>query len=277
MKKQKFNHDWIFTVGSGSSLDALAGGNNMAKQVTLPHDASIGRERNPEEPNGSGNGFFREESYVYTKTFSMNADDKDKNVYLEFEGVYQNAFVYVNNSFAGKCPYGYSNFYVDITKYLNYNEPNALKVVVKNGVPSGRWYTGGGIYRDVNLMIADRLHLVPDSVQLAAIEVEDDQAIIRAKSTIAYTGIGIREITLCTELMDAEGNVVAADEMSVTVEEHSEQEYQQKMYVPNPNRWDAENPYLYTYRTYIKENDSVIMRKQEPSEFVNFSWIQNTD
>jgi len=58
--------------------------------------------------------------------------------------------------------------------------------------------------------------------------------------------------------MDAEGNVVAADEMSVTVEEHSEQEYQQKMYVPNPNRWDAENPYLYTYRTYIKENDSVI-------------------
>lgn len=258
MKKQKFNQNWIFTIGSGSSLDALAGGNNTAKQVTLPHDASIGRERNPEEPNGSGNGFFREESYVYTKTFSMNADDKDKNVYLEFEGVYQNAFVYVNNSFAGKCPYGYSNFYVDITKYLNYNEPNALKVVVKNGVPSGRWYTGGGIYRDVNLMIADRLHLVPDSVQLAAIEVEDDQAIIRAKSTIAYTGIGIREITLCTELMDAEGNVVAADEMSVTVEEHSEQEYQQKMYVPNPNRWDAENPYLYTYRTYIKENDSVI-------------------
>ena len=49
MKKQKFNHDWIFTVGSGSSLDALAGGNNMAKQGTLPHDASIGRERNPEE------------------------------------------------------------------------------------------------------------------------------------------------------------------------------------------------------------------------------------
>ena len=258
MKKQKFNQDWIFTIGSGSSLDALAGGNNTAKQVTLPHDASIGRERNPEEPNGSGNGFFREESYVYTKTFSMNADDKDKNVYLEFEGVYQNAFVYVNNSFAGKCPYGYSNFYVDITKYLNYNEPNALKVVVKNGVPSGRWYTGGGIYRDVNLMIADRLHLVPDSVQLAAIEVEDDQAIIRAKSTIAYTGIGIREITLCTELMDTDGNVVAADEMPVTVEEHSEQTYQQKMYVLNPNRWDAENPYLYTYRTYIKENDSVI-------------------
>ena len=178
MKKQKFNHDWIFTVGSGSSLDALAGGNNMAKQVTLPHDASIGRERNPEEPNGSGNGFFREESYVYTKTFSMNADDKDKNVYLEFEGVYQNAFVYVNNSFAGKCPYGYSNFYVDITKYLNYNEPNALKVVVKNGVPSGRWYTGGGIYRDVNLWTGKDVYISHDKLRITTLSVNDDMAVI---------------------------------------------------------------------------------------------------
>ena len=111
-----------------------------------------------------------------------------------------------------------------------------------------RW----GIYRDVNIMTADRLHLAPDSVHLAAIEIEDEQAIIRAKSTITYTGTGIREIRLCTELMDAEGNIVAADEMPMTIEEHSEQEYQQKMYVQNPNLWDAENPYLYTYRTYIK-------------------------
>ena len=110
MKKQKFNHNWVFTLGSGSTLDALAGAKNAAIQVTLPHDASIGRERNPEEPNGSGNGYFREESYVYTKTFSMNADDKEKNVYLEFEGVYQNAFVYVNNSFAGNVHMGIAIF-----------------------------------------------------------------------------------------------------------------------------------------------------------------------
>lgn len=69
MKKQKFNHDWIFTVGSGSSLDALAGGNNTAKQVTLPRDASIGRERNPEEPNGSGNGFSERKAMCTPRHF----------------------------------------------------------------------------------------------------------------------------------------------------------------------------------------------------------------
>ncbi len=258
MQKQNFNNDWHFSIGGGSAFESLAGAKVNIAAITLPHDASILRERNPEEPNGSGNGFFREESYIYTKTFSMDSCDKEKNVYLEFEGIYQNAFVYINNSFAGKCPYGYSNFYVDATKYLHYDEQNELKVVVKNGVPSGRWYTGGGIYRDVNIMVADRLHIAPDSVHLAAIEIEDGQAIIRAKSTITYTGTGVRDIRLCTELMDAEGNIVATDEMPITVEEHSEQEYQQKLYVQHPELWDAEHPYLYHYNTFIKEKDAIL-------------------
>ena len=65
MKKQKFNKDWVFHEGGGSSLAALAGGTEAAKAVTLPHDASVGMTRNPDEPNGSGNGFFREETLVY--------------------------------------------------------------------------------------------------------------------------------------------------------------------------------------------------------------------
>ena len=52
--------------------------------------------------NGSGNGFFREENYNYTKEFELDPKDKGKNIYFEFEGVYQNAFVYINHAFAGK-------------------------------------------------------------------------------------------------------------------------------------------------------------------------------
>ena len=227
MQKQSFNKGWTFNIGGGSSFAALMGGANTAKQVTVPHDASVGMVRNPDEANGSGNGFFHEENYNYVKTFSMDTKDEGKNVWLEFEGVYQNAFVYVNNSYVGKCPYGYGNFYLDITKYVHFDEPNNVKVIVKNGVASGRWYTGGGIYRDVNIMVADRLHLIPDSVHLAAVEVEDGQAIIRAKSTIEYTGTGVRDITLHVELKDADGQIVAADSMPITIMEQTSQEYQQ--------------------------------------------------
>ena len=258
MRKQKFNDNWIFRTGGGSSLEALAGGDRAGKMVTLPHDASIGKERNPEEPNGSGNGFFREENYNYTKEFELDPKDEGKNIYFEFEGVYQNAFVYINHAFAGKCPYGYGNFYIDATKFVRFDRKNELKVIVKNGVPSGRWYTGGGIYRDVNLMIADRLHLAADSVHLAAVDVEEDQAVIRAAATIAYTGTGVRDVQFFIRLLDADGNVAAESVMPVTVEEYTEREYLQKLYVDQPKLWDEEHPYLYTYQVVIKEGENVL-------------------
>ena len=258
MKKTRFNDNWIFHEGGGSALAALAamaGGEAVSKEVTLPHDASVERDRNPQELNGSGNGYFREETIHYTKEFLLDVEDADKNIWLEFEGVYQNAFVYINNSFAGKCPYGYGNFYIDATKYIYFDKMNTIKVVVKNGVPSGRWYTGGGIYRDVNLMVADRLHLIPDGAHLAAVDVTEDQAVVRVESVVEYTGTDVRDITLCVQLLDADRIIVAEDSMPVTVEEHSRNTYRQKIYVENPRLWDVDTPYLYSYRICVKEAD----------------------
>ena len=183
MEKISFNDNWIYHDGGGGALDALIQkGQNTGKPVTLPHDASVGKPRDGKALNGSGNGFFVEENCHYTKEFWVGEADKDKNVLLEFEGVYQNAFVYINNSFAGQCPYGYGNFYIDATKFIHFGAANRIKVVVKNGVPSGRWYTGGGIYRDVNLMIADRMHFIPDGIHLACVDAETDLAVIRAEA-----------------------------------------------------------------------------------------------
>ncbi len=88
MKKINFNNDWVFHEGGGGALASLLGGEKTAKSVTLPHDASIIKDRNPDEPSGSGNGFFRQENYHYTKEFLLEESDADKNIWLEFEGVY---------------------------------------------------------------------------------------------------------------------------------------------------------------------------------------------
>lgn len=251
MQKQSFHAGWMFQEGGGSALAALTGAAKPPRPVRLPHDASIQKDRNPNEPNGSGNGFFREENYNYTKEFMLEEEAEGKNVWLEFEGVYQNAYVYINGSFAGKCPYGYGNFYVDATRFVKFGQPNTIKVVVKNGIPSGRWYTGGGIYRDVNLMVADRLHLIPDGIHLATVELEADQAVIRSEAVIEYTGIGVKDVTLTVELLDSKAQVAASASMPITVEEHSRQTYRQMLFVENPVLWDAEHPNLYRYRAYI--------------------------
>ena len=117
MKKVNFNENWIFHSGSGSGVESLLG-NAESKAVTLPHDASVELPRNPEAFGGSGNGFFREINCHYTKEFIPDAEDCDKEFWLEFEVVYQNAFVYINGAFVGKHPYGYSTFTLNITNYV---------------------------------------------------------------------------------------------------------------------------------------------------------------
>ncbi len=257
MLKKKFNDGWQFQEGGGSSLEALMGGQPVIKAVTLPHDASIEKERNPQEPNGAGNGYFREENMVYTKTFSLDPQDADKVIWLEFEGAYQNSFVYINGTFAAQNPYGYGNYYVDITNYVRFDRPNSLKVILKNGVPSGRWYTGGGLYRDVNLMTANRLHLIPDGIHLATTEVEDGQAIVRADAVIEYTGTGVRDIAL-EVVLKKDGCLAASSRMKITVQGNARQSYRQKLYVSNPVLWDAEHPELYTYEARILEGETVL-------------------
>lgn len=261
MRKIKFNDGWVFHEGGAGALSSLAaamGHGAQSREVTLPHDASIEMERKADEPSGSGNGFFQEKTVHYVKEFEMDAADAGSSVWLEFEGVYQNAYVYVNGAFAGKCPYGYGNFYLDVAKYLNFGGKNSVKVIVNNGVPSGRWYTGGGIYRDVNLMIANRLHLAPEGIHLATVEADGELAVVRAESCVAYEGCDVRDIVLAVELLDAEGKTVASSSMPVTLTEQTRQSYRQKLYVDNPQLWDTDHPYLYTYRARILEQDQVL-------------------
>lgn len=94
----------------------------------------------------------------------------------------------------------------------------------------------------MNLMIADRMHIVPDGVQIAAEDIEEGLAKIRADVEIEYTGTGTRDIYLVTELLDAQGKTVAEERTAMTVFEGTKASYRQNLYVKNPNLWDAEHP-----------------------------------
>ena len=257
MLKQRFNKGWTVQTGDGGALSALLGQAAVPKPVTLPHDHLVEIPRNPNEPNGPGNGYFHEEDIVYKTELSLGESDAGKRVWLEFEGVYQNAFVYVNDAFAGKCAYGYSNFYLDITKFLQPGQPNAVKVVVKNGVPSGRWYTGGGIYRDVNLMVADPVHIAPDGVFVRADDISQDLAAIDASVELVNDTCTLKTVLVKAELTDAEGNAVASGQIPVTLGEAEKNTYHLRMYVKEPKLWDEETPNLYGYKVTILEGEEV--------------------
>ena len=257
MKKISFNQDWTFQKGTGGIFAMISGASGEAQKVNLPHDAEILTPRNPDEPNGSGNGFFHAENYIYSKDFELKEEDFGKTVFLEFEGVYENAFVYVNKAFAGKHPYGYGNFYLDLTDFVKAGSNN-VRVEVKNAVPSGRWYTGGGIYRNVNLMIAERTHIVPDGVKVGTFSLDDDLALIRTETELKNAGLGTRTVDLNMELFGPDGDRIACDTMHITLREGAEGVYRQQMTVEHPCLWDEENPQLCSYKAQLLENGTVL-------------------
>lgn len=258
MQKRLFNQNWTITPGDGSSLAALFGGGAAPKSVTLPHDHLVEIPRNPQEPNGPGNGFFHEEDMTYNTTLDLDETAAGRRIWLEFEAVYQNAFVYVNNMFAGKCAYGYSNFYLDITDFVKIGQPNTVKVIVKNGVPSGRWYTGGGIYRDVNLMISDPTHIMPDGVFVKVENLDNDIAEIAVCMEVANETTSLKNIVLRAKVFDKGGRIAADGSMPVTMRGTAADTYKLRLFVKNPELWDAENPNLYSYEVSVCEGDAVL-------------------
>ena len=164
MKKYPFNAGWIFCK-VGQEADK--------RLVTLPHDAMLAEKRSTTSSGGAHISWFEGGDYAYEKTFTYENGAVDGaplppggSALLEFEGVYRNAEVYLNGEKIAERPYGYTNFYVDLTASLVEGE-NRLRVLARNAKqPNSRWYTGSGIYRPVNLYILPEKHIPLNGVRI---------------------------------------------------------------------------------------------------------------
>lgn len=119
---------------------------NKEKQVTLPHDAMIEEKRAASHSTGTGGGFFPGADYEYTRTLHVDADEKSQSFFLEFEGIYNRGYIFVNEELLGSTHYGYTGKIVDITPALRFGEDNVICVkAVNTDAPNSRWYTGSGM------------------------------------------------------------------------------------------------------------------------------------
>ena len=169
MIRENFNTGWNIMCDDKMSL-GLMKKDIKVRSVQLPHDAMIHEMRVEDTPNQAQTGFYPGKQYVYTKSFDAPMAWKEKTVYIEFEGIYQTAMVYLNGRLAAENKFGYSNFYVRLDDYLEYGEMNELKVIADNSaVPNSRWYSGGGIYRNVNLLTGDCVHVIPDGIRITTL------------------------------------------------------------------------------------------------------------
>lgn len=258
MKAQLFNKNWKFWVDK-NAFALVWSVPDFAKDVTLPHDAMLEETPHADSPN-QGKAAFRDGNpYTYVTYITPTEEDRSKTLMLKFEGVYMNAKVYVNEEFAAKCPYGYTGFYVPLDGHLRYGQKNEIRVAVKNnGMPSSRWYSGGGIYRDVYLLTGGKAYIKPEGVQVTTETIDDGVAVLRVRTELKNRCCHNRALTLVTRILDSEGVEAARETTPVTLFEAEERAVTRRVTVCGPKLWSDETPCLYTVETGLYEGETLL-------------------
>jgi len=257
MIRQNLNKKWQLTKGKSSLMATMTGAGAQVEYVDLPHDAMIHETPSADAVSGAQTGFYPGGEYTYTKTLSVPAEWAGKDIAIEFEGVYQTAMVYVNGDFAGNNLHGYGEFIVPVEKLLNYGADNEIKVIANNPAPNSRWYSGSGIYRNVNLLVGGDVHIVPNGVRFTTKELSCEGAIVEVETTFVNITRAKKTVFVRTALSFA-GECAKADTVEITIWPGETETVRSNLLLENPHLWDCDHPNLYDVKVEILENDIVL-------------------
>lgn len=262
MIRENFNRGWQVVKG-GSSAAAAFMGTDDVHMVHLPHDAMIHEERTPDVESGAQTGFYPGGEYIYQKSLTAPEEWKEKKTWLEFEGIYQTAMVYINGALAATNMYGYSGFYVELNRWLRFGEENKIKVIANNSlVPNSRWYTGSGIYRNVKLMVGGRIHVPTDGVRITTLAAEPDSAVVEVAVRLASMS-RIKENVNVKVFWERHGKTIATDRQMVVMYPDTQEMTRHTICIEKPELWDCDNPALYQCRVEIESGGETLDETKE--------------
>ncbi len=263
MQKRKWNDNWTLLKPGANPMMALFMGSAGADPVTLPHDAMIHERRSQENKNGHQTGFYPGGCYTYIKSFHAPEDWREKTVLLEFEGVYQNARVMINGDYAGGHPFGYGEFAVCADDFLKYGEENTVTVIANNSAEeNSRWYSGSGIYRDVNLLVGEKVHITRNSLRVSTPDIDSELAVVQVELDVANIGREKVKTEIAIELTGPEGKAGAA-RLPVTVFGGGVEHIRIRVEVKSPMLWSCEEPNLYQCKTRVSGGETVFDTVEE--------------
>ena len=253
-----FNKGWKFHFGDVTGAEAKNYDDSKADEwgdLNLPHDFSITQE--PSNSNEAESGFMPGGTGWYRKSFTLPSDYAGKSVVLNFDGSYNHTYVYVNGTKVGENHYGYNDFAFDISKYLTCDgtTENVISVKVVHKTPSSRWYSGSGIYRDVELIVTDAVHVSRNGTYVTTPNLateKDGDVTVKVQTDVQNDSSAQAAAQIRTTVLDAEGKAVSkAVTTDVTLAANSTAEKEQTLKVNKPALWSTDDPNLYYVQTEV--------------------------
>ncbi len=256
-----FNFDWRFAEGNVEGAEKVEFDDSGWRKLDLPHDFQF--EQPWDEKEDKGRGFKRMCDGWYRKTFKADESWKGKKVVMDFGGVMYYCDVYVNGKKVGSNEYGYTGFEVDMSKALNYGGENVVAVYANTGKMNGsRWYTGGGIFRNVFVKAMNATHIARHGLYVAPRppKGESVQGLWTVPVQVQVEGWQKHDVKIKAVVKDADGNVVGTAESGMP--DHTIQNNTEVMLpeikVENPKLWDVDSPNLYSVEAVLVENGVTI-------------------
>ncbi|HPT12651.1 MAG TPA: glycoside hydrolase family 2 TIM barrel-domain containing protein, partial [Bacteroidales bacterium] len=255
-----FDQGWRFTLSGDENSWKPETDDSSWRLLDLPHDWSVEGDFNPNNPATTGGGALPGGTGWYRKSFTLKAADKDKVIYIDFDGVYRNSEVWINGHYLGKRPYGYSSFRYDMTPFLKFGgEKNIIAVKADNSQqPNSRWYSGSGIYRNVWLVKTGTIAVEHWGTYITTPEVSREKALINIKVKLRNTSGTPEEVTVVSTLLDAGNKTIAVVSSPHVTVIDTLTAVRQHINVGKPELWSDTRPYLYTIRTAIKKGSTTL-------------------
>ena len=252
MKKTNLNLDWLFMNGEKSNIPMMP---QQTKKVNLPHDFMVETDVTPDAPGKAESGFYKGSVGTYLKIITLTEEDLTDTMLLHFEGCFGKTRVLINGNPAGSHVYGYTPFTIDIRKFLQIGDNEIQVIVHTDDDPNGRWYSGAGMYRGVNLLSAPAFHIVHDGIFVYTDHITNGDAFCKAEITVVNdlakaTGDAEGFLKLSAAKKDT-GEEVAVRYQKISLPAGTSQVVPQAFVIENAELWDTENPYLYEVKAQL--------------------------
>lgn len=248
------DHSTSLNLSPASGILGPAYDDSAWQRINVPHDYIVEGAFDPTAEKQ--HGYLPVEPGWYRKTISIPAADQGRRLWLEFDGVYRDSQMWLNGHFLGRHASGYTSFCYDISEFAEPGTNNLLVVRVDPTDFEGWWYDGGGIYRHTRLISAAPVHVSPCGVHvIAKVDNPGDgvQADARLQITTTLANDSTDEVraTVVSEVVNAEGVVVATERSTHHLAAKSSLDFRQSHTLSMANLWSCEQPYLYRLRTSV--------------------------
>lgn len=276
-RESNFNNGWKFYLGDNSSASGANFDDSSWDDVSLPHDFSIGREFTASGEAESG--FLPGGTGWYRKTFVLPESYAGKTLVINFDGVYSDAYVYVNGTQLGENHYGYTSFAFDISDYVTCDgsTDNVIAVKAVNNIPSSRWYSGSGIYRDVTLIATDPVHVERYGTKVTTPDIASGTGTVSAEVTVKNDSDTAANVTVRNTVYTSDGTQASnSAETSVTVNAGATATATSEPVVSKPELWSTDSPTMYYVSTELLVDGSVVDTYDTEFGFRYFSFDSDT-